>query len=147
MAFSDFGIESLRNLIAVHRDETNSLVRLRQTRTHGAPASSSHLLRASPCGQQTAKPPRPRKSRDGGSIPGPACHRADSWRGSFHLSPGRFIAIVLFQPTEPPDRRIDDDDPLWRIVSLSSVTVCALLLAPAFCHASCASYRAHGEAL
>lgn len=66
-----------------------------------------HLLRASPCGQQTAKPPRPRKSRDGGSIPGPARHfgeviGADAWPGSCRLSPDRIVAIVLFRPAGLP---------------------------------------------
>lgn len=53
--------------------------------------ADAHLLCASPCGQQTAKSPRPRKSRDGVSIPGPARHfweaiRAGVWPGSCHLS-------------------------------------------------------------
>lgn len=77
----------------------------------GAPAAGPHLMRASPCGQQTAKPPRPRKSRNVGSIPGPVRHfcgviHAGAWRGSCQPSPDRIIASVLLQPAEPRDAGI-----------------------------------------
>ncbi|WP_206523507.1 hypothetical protein, partial [Mesorhizobium sp. M5C.F.Ca.IN.020.29.1.1] len=83
-------------------------VRRRRRRFEHMAPGGSHLLRASPCGQQTTKPPRPRKSLDGGSIPGPVRHfwdviRAGAWRGSCHLSPDSIVAIVLFQPAAPPD--------------------------------------------
>lgn len=72
----------------------------------------SHLLRASPGAQQTARPLRPQKTRDGGSIPGPVRHfwqviRANAWRGSPQLSRGRPIANVLFstgRASRPPDQ-------------------------------------------
>jgi len=75
--------------------------------TQRRPFASVYLLRASPCGQQTAKPPRPRKSRDGGSTPGPARHfweviSAGVWPGLCPLSPDRINAIALFRPAGLP---------------------------------------------
>lgn len=69
-----------------------------------------HLVCTSLYGQQTAKPPRPRKSRDGVSIPGPACHlwdviRAGARRKRCHPCPDRIIAIALFcRPSLPTAR-------------------------------------------
>ncbi|RWB25254.1 MAG: hypothetical protein EOQ42_35205 [Mesorhizobium sp.] len=38
-----------------------------------------------------------------------------------------FVTVVLFQPAEHPDRRVDDDDALCRKSPLKSVTVYAVL--------------------
>ncbi len=96
-------------------------------------------MRASPCGQQTAKPPRPRKSRNVGSIPGPVRHfcgviHAGAWRGSCQPSPDRIIASVLLQPAEPRDAGLIITILFENILFVASVRVCAVLPSFSLCH-------------